>query len=64
MSHYDYVFFLFSYISSDFCFLFVYDVYLLSELYLLSLKSYLCFIKKKQNPTSRFLTSAPFKQRK
>ena len=57
------IYFFFS-ISSDFCFLFVYDVYLLSELYLLSLKIYLCFIKKKQNPTSLSLNSAPFKQRK
>ena len=48
MSHYDYVFFLFPYISSDFALcifvslllrcLTVYDVYLLWELYLLSLK--------------------------
>ena len=48
MFHYDYIFFLFPYISSDFCFkylcffvvrcLMVSDVYLLPELYLLSLK--------------------------
>ena len=50
MSHYDYIFFLFSYISSDFCFLFVYDVYLLSELYLLSLKIVIFVSLKKTKP--------------
>ena len=49
MSHYDDIFFLFSCISSNFCFIYlcffvvrclmVYDVYLLCELYLLSLKN-------------------------
>ena len=48
MSHYDCIFFLFPYISSGFCFMYLcflllgikwfYDVYLLCELYLLSLK--------------------------
>ena len=51
MSHYNCIFFLFPYISSDFCFtylcffvlrcLMVYDVYLLCELYPLSLKIFI-----------------------
>ena len=51
MSHYDYIFFLFPSISSDFCFMYlcffvvrylmVYDAYLLCELYLLSLKIFI-----------------------
>ena len=58
MSHYDYVFFLFPYISYDFCFMYlcffvvrcpvVYDVNRLCELYPLSLKI-LIFISLKKN---------------
>ena len=57
MSHYDYIFFLFPFISSDFCFMYlcffvvrylmVYDVYLLCELYLLSLKIFIFVSLKK-----------------
>ena len=46
------IYFLFSYISSDFCFryLVVYDVYLLCELYSLSLKIFIfvAFKRKKE----------------
>ena len=58
MSHYDYIFFLFPYVSSDFYFMYlcffvvrypvVYDIYLLCELYPLSLKI-LIFISLKKN---------------
>lgn len=51
MSHYDYIFFSFPFISSEFCFMYlyffvvrylmVYDVYLLCELYVLSLKIFI-----------------------
>ena len=58
MSPCDYMFFLFPYISFDFCFMYLcffvvnvsngYDVYLVCELYLFSLKIFIfCFIKKK-----------------
>ena len=58
MSHYEYIFFLFPYISSDFCFMYlclfivvclmIYDVYLLCQLYLLSLKIFLFVSFKKE----------------
>ena len=57
ISHYDYIF-LFPYISFDFCFMYlyfiiisclmVYDVYLLCELYLLSLKIFIFVSFKKK----------------
>ena len=60
MSHYDYIFFLFPYISSAFCFMYlsfvvrcltVYGSYFLCELYLLSLKIliFVSFITNKEN---------------
>ena len=61
MSHYEYIFFLFPYISSDFYFMhlcffvvrypIVYDIYLLCELYPLSLKILIYFIFKKNKKT-------------
>ena len=58
--------FLFAYISSDFCFMYlcfsvvrclmVYDVYLLCELYLLSLKMFICFILKNSEREKQILS--------
>ena len=70
MFHQDYIFFLLPYISSDFCFtylcffvlrcLMVYDVYLLCELYLLSLKIFI-FVSFK---TKKMKIMSSLKQRK
>ena len=58
MSHYDYIFFLFPNIFSDFCFMYlcffavrcliIYDVYLFCDFYLLSLKIFI-FVSFKKN---------------
>ena len=81
ISHYDYIIFLFLYVSSDFCFIYlcfsivrclmVYNVYLLCELYVLSLKiftfvSFKKFLKsskgkKKQNKTKQNKKSIPIR---